>query len=229
MCFILEISGAAEYLLNMSLYMTPSSQDLYNLRYSQQALLMNVIDNYKKVIFINDPSNPPNALIGLKWFDNMTSYISVIDEVQAFIGALLVDHGASVLRSEITDFNVTIAIIVIVLIVCPATTIWYAVQSKKMMKKIKQFTMELTDKTKELDLEKKKTDLLLYQMLPKSVVNELKLNKNVAPEMFDSVTIYFSDIQGFTTLSGRSTPFEVMNPKTKFQAQLLKLLLLDQL
>lgn len=182
---------------------------MYDEQCFHQQKLMKVLNNYKQVIYVNDPNNPPNALTGMSWFDNMTLYINIIDLVQNSVGVLLVKHVEGVLQSDINDFHVTIAIIVVVLIVCPATTVWYAVQSTKMMKKIKAFTVELTSKTKELDIEKKKTDLLLYQMLPKSVVSELKLNKHVAPEMFDLVTVYFSDIQGFTTLSGRSTPFEV--------------------
>ncbi|KAK0094945.1 hypothetical protein PV326_009569 [Microctonus aethiopoides] len=85
----------------------------------------------------------------------------------------------------------------------------------QMMDIMEKYANNLEDLVNERTLllfeEKQKTEDLLHRMLPKPVANCLTNGIGVEPEAFDLVTIYFSDIVGFTAMSAESTPFQVVN------------------
>uniref|UniRef100_A0A0K0EJH7 Guanylate cyclase n=1 Tax=Strongyloides stercoralis TaxID=6248 RepID=A0A0K0EJH7_STRER len=70
---------------------------------------------------------------------------------------------------------------------------------------------DIQNRTKELMEEKKKADLLLSKMLPKAVAEKLKSGQTIAPEHFDLVTIFFSDVVSFTTLASKCTALQVVD------------------
>ncbi|XP_046551742.1 guanylate cyclase 32E-like [Haliotis rubra] len=70
---------------------------------------------------------------------------------------------------------------------------------------------QVAERTVELSMEKKLTENLLLRMLPRSVAESLKQNEPVIPEQYECVSIYFSDIVGFTSIAAQSTPIQVVH------------------
>nr|KAI8750022.1 atrial natriuretic peptide receptor 2-like [Biomphalaria glabrata] len=66
------------------------------------------------------------------------------------------------------------------------------------------------EKVEELRQEKHKSEELLRQMLPTPVADRLKAGLLVEPEFYDCVTIYFSDIVGFTDICSMLEPVHIV-------------------
>jgi class 3 adenylate cyclase len=62
------------------------------------------------------------------------------------------------------------------------------------------------ERTRELTIEKEKSDRLLLNVLPEEVANELKEKGEAKAKLFDHVTVMFTDFVGFTTAAERLSP-----------------------
>lgn len=65
--------------------------------------------------------------------------------------------------------------------------------------------------TRNLNIERKKSDSLLLNILPETVAEELKRNDSVVPIRYESVTVLFTDMAGFTQIAETMTPEKLLS------------------
>lgn len=152
---------------------------------------------------MSEPSFPKSKY----WFDNMTIYLDTMFEVQQKLANEILENVSNALHRDTQDIALSIALFTVILIICPVILM----SVKAMVSDIQRYANTLADQTKELSRERKRAECLLYQMLPEAVATQLKLKKQVSAESFDDVTIFFSDIVGFTKISASCTPLEVIS------------------
>ncbi|ULT80699.1 hypothetical protein L3Y34_010921 [Caenorhabditis briggsae] len=87
-----------------------------------------------------------------------------------------------------------------------------AAELKLLLHQEAQKSRNMRENMNRLKKERRRTDKLLYQMLPKSVANQLRNGESAVAccERFDSVTILFTDIVEFTKMCSSLTPLEVI-------------------
>jgi guanylate cyclase soluble subunit beta len=80
-----------------------------------------------------------------------------------------------------------------------------------------EYITQEVDKAHELDKLSKKlkheklSTALLYNMLPKQVADDLREGKTTKPKRYENVTLFFSDIQGYTNICDQVDPWAVID------------------
>jgi adenylate cyclase len=77
-------------------------------------------------------------------------------------------------------------------------------------KTIQQQMKLMESQKEEIAKEKRKSDMLLENILPKEIAKELKSNGETLPRSFDEVTVMFSDFKGFTEYAENMSPQDLV-------------------
>ena len=141
----------------------------------------------------------------------MTIYINIIADIRRQMVHKIQIQLSDIMASERDRLIGYSAAMCIVTIVCLALTGWYADRTHKMIRDMAQHTHSIRIKSHELALEKRRSDALLYQMMPRSVADQLKAFGEVKAEYYHSATVYTSSrsrerSRPSTTIAPPSTP-----------------------
>ncbi|KAG8222411.1 hypothetical protein J437_LFUL004870, partial [Ladona fulva] len=148
----------------------------------------------------------PSVEDAISYFDSMVTYVDELRKLQSGLRRKIREFVNENLEEANNEEAIGIAILALVLVVSPIIIILV----RNAVATIQMYAANLVAKASELREEKRKSDSLLFQMLPPSVAKQLKQTRQVPAEFYEAVTVYFSDIVGFTEIAAESSPLEVV-------------------
>ncbi len=156
----------------------------------------------------------PSLLNATHYFDNMTSYINLVyiavkDLADEIIDNLDMEAGfgsVGVLKSSI--------VICVVLLMCPVLVKIV----NTLTNNLQRSAIEVMNKSDELTQTIKEVDSILYQMVPRLVVDGIKNHLDIKPQYFKEVSILCLSVVGIDQLMLKFPPGEVVSSLTKLMS-----------
>ncbi|XP_045448181.1 atrial natriuretic peptide receptor 1-like [Melitaea cinxia] len=148
------------------------------------------------------------------WRDAANNYtvktynnLKELKDIQKNLWSVVRDSAAREIWIARRTMVLGVSVLAVVLLAAPVLVVLL----QHTLATIQIFTESIELSTQQLMAEKQKSDMLLSRMLPLPVLRRLRAQRTVPAEHFDAVTIYFSDIVGFTSIAASSTPMEIIN------------------
>ncbi|XP_055350567.1 uncharacterized protein LOC129597148 [Paramacrobiotus metropolitanus] len=174
--------------------------------------LHTIINERAELLLADEPiSSQSSFQFNLESFSRLSALlVEVQSREQSFLSCQLEQLERD--RQSASGSVVRIIVLLIaLLILLPVLYYWNCKRIQEETSKLKLQLQEAYDSKQELTVDKKRAEDLLLQLYPETVARSLMKNIPIEPETFDSVTVYFSDIVGFTKISASSSPAEVVN------------------
>ena len=195
-----------EYMLQSQSFISRMRESISMITESDQ--YKQYIQKYQSLIQLtsktNDTENRSQEIFS--YFLNTFDVISMLRRSVILLRLNMNDVIAEELDSIDREYALAIAIIVLLGITSPVIVMVI----KNAVLGLQIFSECLRVKVMELKKEKKRADGLIYQMLPKSVADNLRQNKNTS-EMFDSATVCFTEIDEFKNIARACDPLQLFD------------------
>ncbi|XP_065346334.1 guanylate cyclase 2G [Cloeon dipterum] len=160
----------------------------------------------RRQLVLQNVRQSPSILEATTYFDLMANYVTELRTFQKEVRKEIRSSIDKILEEANSREAEGMAILALVLVVSPIIIVLVC----NAVATIQVYATNLIIKAQELKAEQRRSDTLLFQMLPPSVARQLKHVQEVPAEFYSNVTVYFSDIVGFTEIAAESTPLEVV-------------------
>ncbi|XP_071479277.1 uncharacterized protein [Diadema setosum] len=185
----------------------PLISSLYNELVGNQTDFTSVIEMMREEILESEKNDrQPNFADATLWVEKMTVYIDILENLQKIMAETILEQLNSDMENDTKAIAISIFLVILVVIMCPLIlrAFWTLTTT------IQNCALSLATQMKALNTEKKRANWLLYSMLPETVANQLMHGHIVQAEWYDSATVFFADITGFSQLCAESTPMQVV-------------------
>lgn len=194
--------------LKESTYLNPSTKLFWNHKENQLKTFLEAIQKAEKEILNGKDMNSFGPSRAANWLERSVLRSNILGELLK----RLEKEMTAYLESKLADVHVLlvihIATLCITALVCLPLSCLGSISTAK---SLRSYIKLVEKKGLEIRKEKRKTERLLHEMLPKSMAFRLQKGEQIYAEQFQSVTIFFSDIADFTEISTRSVPIDIVS------------------
>ncbi|KAH3864787.1 hypothetical protein DPMN_027813 [Dreissena polymorpha] len=160
-----------------------------------------------EIWYSNFRGNYSSIVKAQAYFDNTSFRIDYLYTLQEALAKRIINDMNETLH-DIEMQMIAYAVVAVVVIAAFPVIIFFSEALTSHMQTFSKVLMKACDNLKD---EQSKTDILLFQMLPKPVADRLKKNAKVESEFFKSATIKFTSIVDFNELTIKSAPLALVD------------------